>query len=79
MTKAPATGRSLRFTLMLTGTIVHACAEAALLKKRSSEWFKALMKCKEGTALGISIVATSAQKTRQAEPEAMAIFMEQVQ
>lgn len=39
MTKAPATGRSLRFTLMLTGTIVHACAEAALLKKGSSAWF----------------------------------------
>jgi hypothetical protein len=78
MTKVPATGRSLRFTLLLTETIVHAYAEAALLKKGSPEWFKALMKCKEGTALGISIVATSAQKTRQAEPEAMAIYMEQV-
>jgi hypothetical protein len=78
MTKAPAPGRSLRFTLILTGTIVHAYAEAALIKKGSPEWFKALMKGKEGIALGISIVATSALETRHAEPEAMAIYMEQV-
>ena len=78
MTKVPATGRSLRFILILTGTIIHAYTEAGSSKKRYLEWFKALMKCKQGTALGISIVATLAQKTRHAQPEVMAIFMEQV-
>jgi hypothetical protein len=48
------------------------------LKKGPPEWFKALMECKEGTALGVSIVVTSAQETRRAELEAMAIYMEQI-
>jgi hypothetical protein len=47
--------------------------QADFIERCSMEWFEALMKCKEDTALGIPIVATLNKNTRHAEPEAMAM------
>jgi hypothetical protein len=52
--------------------------EAKSIKRGSPEWFEGLMKCKEGTALGISISAIAGLKTRHPEEEAVSRYMENV-